>query len=72
MVAHGDGVETRYAHLSSAAVNEGARVAAGDVIARSGNSGRATGAHLHFEVRHHGRPLNPVEVAGLVPVATTD
>jgi murein DD-endopeptidase MepM/ murein hydrolase activator NlpD len=68
VVSHGSGLETRYAHLSSAEVAQGERVRAGDVIARSGNSGRTTGPHLHFEVRHHGQPVDPGRVAGLGPV----
>jgi len=58
VVDHGDGRETLYAHLSSAAVAPGDGVAAGQPIARSGNSGRATGAHLHFEAREYGRPVD--------------
>jgi murein DD-endopeptidase MepM/ murein hydrolase activator NlpD len=70
-VDHGDGLETRYAHLSSAAVRVGAEVEAGSPIARSGNSGRTTGAHLHFEVRKDGQPIDPQRVIGFVPVADT-
>ena len=68
VVSHGSGLETRYAHLSSADVAQGDRVSAGDVIARSGNSGRTTGPHLHFEVRDHGQPVDPGRVTGLGPV----
>ncbi|MCC7180166.1 MAG: peptidoglycan DD-metalloendopeptidase family protein [Acidobacteria bacterium] len=67
VVSHGSGLETRYAHLSSVNVPEGARVRAGDLIARSGSSGRVTAPHLHFEVRQHGQPVDPGTVAGLVP-----
>jgi murein DD-endopeptidase MepM/ murein hydrolase activator NlpD len=65
VVRHADGLETRYAHLSSLDVRVGDEVAAGQVIARSGNSGRTTGPHLHFEVRHNGRPVNPEAIEGL-------
>lgn len=58
VIDHGDGRETLYAHLSSMAVAPGDPVAAGQPIARSGNSGRATGAHLHFEAREYGRPVD--------------
>ncbi len=59
IIDHGRGLETRYAHLSAAAVREGDRIDAGALIARSGNSGRVTGPHLHFEVRQDGRPVDP-------------
>ena len=59
VVAHGDGVTTRYAHLSSSAVQPGDTVARGQVIAAAGNSGRSTGSHLHFEVLTQGRPIDP-------------
>lgn len=68
VVRHGDGLETRYAHLSSLDVRVGDSVAAGQVIARSGNTGRTTGPHLHFEVRQHGRPVDPEAVEGLASV----
>jgi murein DD-endopeptidase MepM/ murein hydrolase activator NlpD len=59
VVAHENGVETRYAHLSAADVRPGDTVARGEVIARAGSSGRATGPHLHFEVREGGRSVDP-------------
>ena len=59
VVDHGDGVTTRYAHLSSASVQPGDTVVRGQVIAASGNSGRSTGPHLHFEVLTQGRPIDP-------------
>ena len=58
-VDHGNGYETRYAHLSSASVKPGDVVDAGSVIARSGNSGRSTGPHLHVELLRHGQALDP-------------
>jgi murein DD-endopeptidase MepM/ murein hydrolase activator NlpD len=63
VVDHGRGLETRYAHLSSTDVRVGDAIAAGQVIARSGNSGRTTGAHLHFEVRADGRAVDPRTLA---------
>ena len=57
-VDHGGGRETLYAHLSSIDVQPGDAVAAGQRIARSGNSGRATGAHLHVEAREFGHPVD--------------
>ena len=65
VVDHGGGRETLYAHLSSLTVAAGERVDAGQPIARSGNSGRATGAHLHFEAREFGRPVDAGRLAAV-------
>lgn len=59
-VEHDDGTVTAYAHLSAWLVNAGDRVAAGSPVARSGNTGRSTGPHLHFEVRKAGGQVNPI------------
>ncbi|HOO71845.1 MAG TPA: LysM peptidoglycan-binding domain-containing M23 family metallopeptidase [Spirochaetota bacterium] len=59
VLQHEMGYSTYYGHLSSFTVRPGDVVEAGDVIARSGNSGRTTGPHLHFEIRRGGTALNP-------------
>lgn len=65
-IAHGRGVSTLYAHLSDLApgVREGASVAAGATIGRSGRTGNATAVHLHYEVRVDGRPVDPLTAGG--------
>ena len=59
-IDHGNGYMTRYAHNSANVAQTGARVHAGDTIARVGSTGRATGPHCHFEVWLNGRPVNPI------------
>lgn len=58
-IDHGNGLTTVYAHASDLLVRDGDRVTPGQLIARVGHSGRATGSHLHFEVRVRGRPVDP-------------
>ena len=58
-IDHGGGLVTMYAHCSDILVTEGQAVAAGEVIARSGSTGRSTGPHLHLEVIQDGVPQNP-------------
>jgi len=59
MIDHGDGISTRYGHLSGFAVAAGQHVRRGDVIGYVGESGRSTGPHLHYEVRINDVPVNP-------------
>lgn len=59
-IDHGNGVTTFYAHCSELLVQQGQSVKMGDIIVRSGESGNATGPHLHFELKKDGVLLNPL------------
>lgn len=59
IIDHGNGYRTRYGHNSALFVSNGEWVSRGQVVASVGTTGRATGPHLHFEVRHDGQALNP-------------
>lgn len=61
-IEHDFGLQTKYGHLSSISVKPGQTVKRGDVIGRLGATGRATGSHLHYEVRANGRLLNPLQL----------
>ncbi len=61
-IRHDNGFTTRYAHMSAIKVRHGARVRRGTVVGRLGNTGRSTGAHLHYETRRHGKSLNPTRL----------
>ena len=59
-INHGQGIQTRYGHLSRMIAQAGQRVRRGDLIGLMGSTGRSTGSHLHYEVRIDGRAVNPV------------
>ncbi len=63
IVDHGQGLSTLYAHNSHLEVEMGQWVRSGDIVAHSGNSGRSTGPHVHYEIRVDSEPVNPM--AGL-------
>jgi murein DD-endopeptidase MepM/ murein hydrolase activator NlpD len=62
LLAHADGTETRYSHLSADDVHEGQRVAQGQKIGRVGSTGRSTGPHLDYRIRKNGQRFDPLTV----------
>ncbi|MES2425593.1 MAG: M23 family metallopeptidase [Bacteroidota bacterium] len=60
-VAHANGFQTLYGHLSRITVKVGQLLSVGDKVGEVGSTGRSTGTHLHYEVRKDGRPVNPVK-----------
>jgi murein DD-endopeptidase MepM/ murein hydrolase activator NlpD len=61
VVDHGNGVQSRYGHLSHIDVKPGDHVEAGEAVGEVGATGHATGPHLHFELRRNGRAIDPVQ-----------
>jgi murein DD-endopeptidase MepM/ murein hydrolase activator NlpD len=59
-IDHGQGIQTRYGHLSRLIARPGQRVRRGELVGLMGSTGRSTGSHLHYEVRIDGRAVNPV------------
>lgn len=59
MIEHGNGLVTLYGHLSELLVEANDRVKVNQIIAKSGNTGRSTGPHLHYEVHKNNQPINP-------------
>lgn len=68
VIEHGGKYHTRYLHLSKALVRKGQRVTRGQVIALSGNTGRSTGPHLHYEFHVNGKPVDPMKAN--IPMAS--
>ncbi|TMU73952.1 M23 family metallopeptidase [Pseudomonas fluorescens] len=63
LVQHGLGFSSRYAHLSQVSIKSGEHVAQGTLLGLTGNSGRSTGPHLHYEVLYRGKTLDPINFA---------
>ncbi|MFA9398887.1 MAG: M23 family metallopeptidase [Clostridiaceae bacterium] len=61
LLDHGDGIETKYAHLNIVMVDKGTKLKKSEVIAKSGNTGKSTGPHLHFELLIMGENVDPLE-----------
>lgn len=68
-IRHDDGSVATYAHADSVLVAEGGRVAAGEVVATAGSTGRSTGPHLHLALERDGRPVDPRVLLGAPQVA---
>lgn len=66
-IDHGNGVKSFYAHCSKLCVRQGKTVAAGEKIAESGDTGNATGPHLHLELKRDGMYLNPLYYVDVLP-----
>lgn len=72
VIEHGEGLETRYAHLSSIDVKENQLVFAGQLVGEVGATGKVTGPHLHFELRLDGKALDPQVAFGYSAVETVE
>ncbi len=61
IIDHGYGYRTLYAHNNRVLVRVGQWVTRGDIVALTGNSGRSTGPHLHYEIQYRGKPVDPMK-----------
>jgi murein DD-endopeptidase MepM/ murein hydrolase activator NlpD len=62
IINNGSGYETRFAHLNRILIKKGQKISMGKVIAKTGKTGRVTGPHLHYEIRHNNKPINPMKL----------
>ena len=62
VIMHSNGVTSHYGHLNEIKVKPGQRIKAGQIIATIGSTGISTGPHLHFELRHNGKILDPIKM----------
>jgi murein DD-endopeptidase MepM/ murein hydrolase activator NlpD len=66
IVDHGNGLSTLYGHLSKIKVKRGDSISRGTTLGLLGSTGRSTGPHVHYEIRHQDRPINPIRLVDLV------
>ncbi len=72
VIDHGNGYQTWYGHLSKIDAIEGQEIRQGDILGNVGMTGRATGPHLHYEVRVHSTPVNPYRFLAHAMVSRTE
>ncbi len=72
VLRHANDVRTVYAHLSEILVKEGDQVKQGDIIGKTGDTGKATAPHLHFEVWENGKPVDPLTKVVIGDAASED
>jgi murein DD-endopeptidase MepM/ murein hydrolase activator NlpD len=69
IIDHGHGVSTAYCHNQALEVRKGQVVTRGQIIARSGSTGRSTGPHLHYQLELGGAPVDPLRYRSALPLA---